>query len=220
MKTLMENYYFDTASPRAAFEIGVQLTELLLKSDKPLTDVVILCIGTDRSTGDSLGPIIGYKLSGPSYGPDKLKRQGVTVYGTLEAPVHATNLEAVLADISMRHKNSFCIAIDASLGTRDHIGYVTVGTGPLKPGLGVNKRLPDVGDLHITGIVNVSGTNDPMLLQTTRLKTVMLLADTITRGLLYCLAPSQSGLKPHISFFNPVKLAHCFTNGEGKHTRQ
>ena len=26
------------------------------------TGVVILCIGTDRSTGDSLGPLIGYKL--------------------------------------------------------------------------------------------------------------------------------------------------------------
>ena len=216
----MENYYFDTASPRAAFEIGVQLTELLLRSDKPLTDVVILCIGTDRSTGDSLGPIIGYKLSGMPSSIDVLKRQGITVYGTLEAPVHATNLENVLSDISVRHKDSFCIAIDASLGAQNHIGYVTVGTGPLRPGLGVNKRLPDVGDLHITGIVNVSGTNDPMLLQTTRLKTVMLLADTITRGLLYCLAPAQSSLKPHISFFNPVKLTHYLANREGKHTRQ
>lgn len=63
MKTLTENYYFDTSKPNAACKIGVQLTELLLKTDRPLDDVIIICIGTDRSTGDSLGPIVGYKLS-------------------------------------------------------------------------------------------------------------------------------------------------------------
>ncbi len=110
------------------------------------------------------------------------------------------------------HSKPFCIAVDASLGTQGHIGYVTVGTGPLKPGLGVNKQLPDVGDLHITGIVNLSGTNDPMLLQTTRLNVVMELADIIVTGLLYCLDPLHSVQKPHISFFNPIKLSHYFTD--------
>ena len=215
----MENYYFDTSNPRAAFEIGVQLTDLLLKSDKVLSDVVIICIGTDRSTGDSLGPIIGYKLSRIHSADSRLRAKGITVYGTLDSPVHATNLVSVLSDISAKHKDSFCIAIDAALGTPEHIGYVTIGTGPLKPGLGVNKRLPDVGDLHITGIVNLSGTNDPMLLQTTRLKTVMMLADTITKGLLYCLAPTVSGLKPHISFFNPAKFTHYLADGESEHPR-
>ena len=33
---------------------------------------------------------------------------------------------------------------------------MTLGSGPLKPGLGVKKKLPEVGDLHITGIVNSS----------------------------------------------------------------
>lgn len=182
MKTLTENFYFNAAKPRAAYEIGVQLTELILRSDKNLSDIIVLCIGTDRSTGDSLGPIVGYKLADKS----------LPVYGTLEAPIHATNLEKTLDFIDQNHKDSFVIAVDASLGSEKHIGYVTVGNGPLKPGLGVNKRLPDVGDLHITGIVNVSGSSDPMLLQTTRLKTVMRLADTIASGLLYCLKPMQS----------------------------
>lgn len=211
MKTLTENYYFDTAKPNAACKMGVQLTELLLKSDRSIEDVVIICIGTDRSTGDSLGPIVGYKLSKTLQGKG-MRKSGITVYGTLASPVHATNLESILSDIYYRHSNPFCIAIDASLGTQGHIGYVTVGTGPLKPGLGVNKQLPDVGDLHITGIVNLSGTNDPMLLQTTRLNIVMELADVIVKGLLYCLDPVNSGLKPHISFFNPIKLSHYFTD--------
>ena len=213
MKTLTENYYFDTSKPNAACKIGVQLTELLLKTDRPLDDVIIICIGTDRSTGDSLGPIVGYKLSKAlRKSGKKQQKNGITVYGTLSSPVHATNLESILSEIYFRHSKPFCIAVDASLGTQGHIGYVTVGTGPLKPGLGVNKQLPDVGDLHITGIVNLSGTNDPMLLQTKRLNVVMELADIIVTGLLYCLDPIHSVQKPHISFFNPIKLSHYFTD--------
>ena len=50
--------------------------------------VVFVCIGTDRSTGDSLGPLIGYKIA-------NLRYKGVYVYGNLEHPVHAKNLEEV-----------------------------------------------------------------------------------------------------------------------------
>jgi putative sporulation protein YyaC len=53
----------------------------------------------------------------------------------------------------------------------------------LRPGLGVNKELPAAGNIHITGIVNFSGMLDSLLLQTTRLSTVMELADVITRAL-------------------------------------
>ena len=45
------------------------------------------------------------------------------------------------------------VAVDASVGDENHIGYVTLGRGSLKPGLGVCKELHAVGDLFITGIV-------------------------------------------------------------------
>ena len=38
-----------------------------------------------------------------------------------------------------------------------------------KPGAGVNKDLPPVGDLYITGVVNVGGFMDYLVLQNTRL---------------------------------------------------
>ena len=70
--------------------------------------------------------------------------------------------------------------MDASLGKKEHIGYITLANGPLKPGIGVKKKLPEVGSLHITGIVNYSGIMDHALLQTTRLSTIMTMADIIT----------------------------------------
>ena len=44
-----------------------------------------LCIGSDRITGDSLGPLIGHRLTA-------YRGLGFYVYGTLDDPVHALNL--------------------------------------------------------------------------------------------------------------------------------
>lgn len=144
------------------------------------TSIVFVCIGTDRSTGDSLGPLIGYKISG-------LSHKNVFVHGNLEAPVHAKNLEEVMSEISIKYENPLVIAIDACLGKMDHVGFVTVGEGPLKPGAGVNKDLKPVGHLNITGIVNFGGFMDFLVLQNTRLNIVMKMADLISSGIRYVL---------------------------------
>lgn len=176
-KTLSQIYYFNSEKRHTTMLFKNQLLGLLRENEIKNRDIVILCIGSDRSTGDSLGPLVGHKLS-------KYKLPGVYVYGTLNSPVHAANLTDELNRIKNFHVTPFIIAIDASLGTMEHVGYITVGQGPLKPGLGVNKVLPSVGDIHITGIVNFSGMMESLLLQTTRLSKVMHLADIITRGLL------------------------------------
>lgn len=173
-------YYYNSAKMNTSHELANRLSRLLAPHNVIDRTIVILCIGSDRSTGDSLGPLIGYKLS-------KHCPPGIAIYGTLTEPVHAINLEEILFEIENLYVNPFIIAIDAALGSKDHIGYITLGTGPLKPGLGVNKDLPCAGDLHITGIVNFSGMLDSLLLQTTRLSTVMELADVITYALLQAL---------------------------------
>lgn len=138
-------------------------------------NIVFVCIGTDRSTGDSFGPLIGYKIK-------SLRYSNVYVYGTLENPVHAKNLESVLEEVEMI-KDSFVIAIDACLGKNEHVGYITVGLGPIKPGSGVKKELTPVGDMHITGIVNFGGFMDFLVLQNTRLSLVMKMAEIVSTGI-------------------------------------
>ena len=138
--------------------------------------VVFLCIGTDRSTGDSLGPLIGYKISG-------LKNRNVHVYGTLENPVHARNIDEVMKRVAADCDKPFIIAIDACLGNMEHVGYISVGEGPIKPGSGVNKELAPVGDMFVTGIVNFGGFMDFLILQNTRLHVVMRMADLIASGI-------------------------------------
>ncbi len=178
--------YFNSKDMNTPYALGSDLIKLIgehVTSERP---IVFLCIGTDRATGDCLGPIIGYKLS-------KIKKNiNYYIYGTLEEPVHAKNLKAITEMIYKTHKDAFIIAIDASLGQSAHVGYITLGEGSLKPGAGVDKDLPPVGDIYITGIVNFSGLLDHMLLQTTRLNVVMSLADQIFLAINYCLSHLQT----------------------------
>ncbi len=180
MITLEEKktHYYDAGNYHTPYHFSRELAHILRHEKAREEDLVFLCIGSDRATGDSLGPLIGHKLT-------QSHQFRYSVYGTLDQPVHAKNLEATLEKIKKAHKRAFIIAIDASLGTNEHIGYISLKSGALKPGAGVSKTLPAVGNVSITGIVNASGLFDHMLLQTTRLNLVMRLADCICLGIRY-----------------------------------
>lgn len=155
----------------AKAKIEQRLSDLFnSKQNRP---VIILCIGTDRSTGDALGPLIGTHLS-------RLKLPQLHIYGTLDDPVHATNLEQYITVIQHQFFDPFIIAVDACLGRLDSIGCITLADGPLRPGAGVNKKLPEIGDAHITGIVNVGGFMEYMVLQNTRLNLVWRMSENIS----------------------------------------
>jgi putative sporulation protein YyaC len=139
-------------------------------------EIVVVCVGTDRSTGDALGPLVGSKL-------EKSSCDGFHLYGTLDDPVHAINLADTLGLIKERFVSPFIIAIDACLGQLGSVGCIQIGRGPLKPGAGVNKDLPPVGDVHITGIVNVGGFMEYFVLQNTRLSLVMNMAEIIASSI-------------------------------------
>lgn len=143
---------------------------------KNIKNVLLLCIGTDRSTGDSLGPLVGHQIAGNRY-------HRIHILGTLENPVHAKNLEETIKGIRLKYPSPFVIALDACLGRHESIGNINISPGPLKPGAGVHKSLPWVGDMHINGVVNTEGFMEYIILQNTRLHVVMKMAEIIAKGL-------------------------------------
>ena len=171
--------YVNTHSKHAATNFSFAFSNLFRHIYPTHRPLVILCIGTDRVTGDALGPMIGYKLDQYHFPIFRDLR----IYGTLQNPVHAMNLEDTLDEIYYHHHDPFIIAIDASLGRHESIGYLTLGVGSLKPGLGVNKELPEVGDMFITGIVNLNLGVSHTSIQNTRLGLVMQMADVAFDGL-------------------------------------
>lgn len=78
--------------------------------------IMFLCIGTDRSTGDSLGPLVGHMLR-------SRRLKGAAVIGTLDKPVHAMNLDLYARYIRLHYPDYVVVAIDASVGSLDHVGY-------------------------------------------------------------------------------------------------
>lgn len=138
--------------------------------------LVVVCVGTDRSTGDALGPLTGDRLRALVPGPAR-------VFGTLEEPVHAGNLSDCIATIKNRYPDHVVLAVDACLGSLENVGTICVGLGALRPGAGVNKTLPPVGDLHITGVVNVGGFMEYFVLQNTRLHLVVKMSAVIADSL-------------------------------------
>lgn len=135
-------------------------------------DVVFVCIGTDRSTGDALAPLVGSKLQQLGYN---------NVVGSLEHNCNACNLVERVASIE---KGKTIIAIDACLGKLSSVGDIRAFKGSVKAGEGVGKtHLPEVGDYGIIGVVNVGGFMEYFVLQNTRLSVVMRMADDIVEAI-------------------------------------
>lgn len=178
-KRFTQTHYIDSTLQESPLLLGGYLTEMLETFSLP---PVFVCIGSDRVTGDSLGPMIGSWLK------NRYQDQ-IQIYGTLELPVHALNLDEKLEQIHRLHRDHPVIAIDASLGTKEHQGYITVGLGSISPGAGVNKSLTAVGDIFITGIVGTSGRFSHLSLQTARLSWIISIAEQIAKGIQYAYSP-------------------------------
>jgi putative sporulation protein YyaC len=177
----MIEYRYSYKDPVVVQKIAQTICDLRQELDRDQTrQLVIVCIGTDRSTGDSLGPLVGTFIREKLI--DKL-----TVYGTLDEPVHALNLRECLNNIK-QIKNPLIIAVDASLGREKSVGDIIIGKGSLIPGIGVNKELPKIGDIFIKGIVNIDASHfsnsfTHLILQNTRLGLVWKMANVIARGI-------------------------------------
>lgn len=163
--------YYDVTSKKDLSAFKKELSNQFKKNVNNLP-IQVVCIGTDRATGDALGPYVGTLL--------KKKGLNVKVNGTLENPVHAKNLYEHF------ESNHYTIAIDACLGNEACINTVIVKNEPIYPGNGVGKELPAIGDLTICGIVNLSSGNpktNMAVISNTRFYHVYLQAEFISKAL-------------------------------------
>lgn len=157
---------------RLSYVFFQHLKNLNADFSRPL---VVVSIGTDRSTGDSLGPLVGTKLAALN--------DRIYIYGSLDNPVHASNLKEKMEEIKEKFRSPLIVAVDACLGQAENVGSISLSLGPIKPGAAVNKNLPEVGDLSFTGTVNVGGYMEYFVLQNTRLSLVWKMADLISKSI-------------------------------------
>lgn len=160
----------------AVREIIYEHLLVLLKRQEGVSirPIVVLCIGSDRYTGDALGPLIGTYLTENIAG---------NVCGTLEQPVHAGNFVETLNMITHRYHHPLIIAIDACLGKSHEVGNIEIWQGGLAAGIAVGNRLPTIGDISVIGVVNTQSQMGYLDLQSTSLAQVMKLSKVIGEAL-------------------------------------
>jgi len=142
-------------------EANKLIKNIIHKQIRNENNIYIVCVGTDRSTGDSFAPFVGTYL----------EENGIkNVIGTIDNPCHASNLDERLSEIP---DNVYIIALDACLGKMENLENINIIKDQLEPGKGVNKKLTSFGDLTITYNVNIGGYMEYQVLQNTRLSRIL-----------------------------------------------
>ena len=166
-----KNFSFSTFNDYTADGIFQSLIECNPQNKKP----ILICIGSDLVLGDSLGPLVGTML----------KKRGAKsfIYGTLNLPITAKEVEYAGKYLKQMHPNSISIAIDAAVGNAEDVGLIRITDKGLKPGLGVDKNLGVVGDLSIIAVVAAKSLQNHNLFNLTRLNLIYKMAEKIASGI-------------------------------------
>lgn len=151
-----------------------------LPKDMTVDNTVFLAFGTDRSTGDSLGPFVGQFLS----------QYGLNVLGTIDEPLHSQNLTQRIEEIKDQYQYQFsidCSVLPETLPST-FIGKVFLKNKGIRPGSVVDKQVDSIGHFSISCPL-VRKESVPFMtalsLQNVRLSEVISLSQMIASGLIF-----------------------------------
>ncbi len=145
--------------------------------------IALLCIGTDKMTGDCFGPLVGTKLMQLL---EDYNIYNVNIYGSLEKNINYTNILEVLKKVKDENKNSCIVVIDAALSSKENIGKIIITNKNVSLGEGLKKDKVEIGNIGVKAVV---GKDCKMpkynfkILQNISLNVVMTLADVVANGI-------------------------------------
>lgn len=125
-----------------------ELNKVIKKvEEKKYSDLIFICIGTNKIVGDSFGPIVGEILK------RNLKQNKIQVIGDLTNNINATNIVKNMKHIECVYSNPYIISIDSALSNSIEPGNVFIVKKGLVPGSALNKKNISIGNIAIKGIV-------------------------------------------------------------------
>ncbi len=138
---------------------------------------VVVCIGSDLVSGDSLGPVVGTMIL------KKTEKKGILLFGSLDCTVTAREIKYLNYFLKATFKDRLVVTVDAAVGRGDEVGLIKISDSPLRPGSGINKKLGEVGNINIQGVV---AEKTPLLertLKEVRMNMIYKMADVISDSL-------------------------------------
>jgi putative sporulation protein YyaC len=123
---------------------NVFVNELKKKIDNRNKKIVFLCIGTNKVTGDSFGPLVGTKLQ-------KLLRYNkkISILGNIDKPINALNIEDKLLYVNKKYTDKYVIVVDSAVSEIELIGEIFVTKNKMVLGKGINRKISEIGDISI-----------------------------------------------------------------------
>ena len=166
-----KSYSFNSFNLHCADGVFQSLIDCNAQNKQP----IFICIGSDLVLGDSLGPLVGTIL--------RKRNINSYIYGTLNYPITAKEVDYAGKYLKQMHPNSISIAIDAAVGSSEDVGLIRIADKGLKPGLGVDKNLQMIGDISIIAVVASKSLQNQNLFNLTRLNLVYKMAEQIADGI-------------------------------------
>lgn len=147
------------------------------------SEIVFLCIGTDKLIGDMVGPIVGENLK---YKLNQCNKK-ISIYGNLEYTFNLKNANEMIKNVRSNHANPFIITIDTALGKEDMLYKIVITNGKMEIGKAIGKGIKIDSHINIKGIV---GTYHHIFkknietLKNAKIESVIYLSTIITNGIL------------------------------------
>lgn len=143
--------------------------------------IIFLCIGTNKVTGDSLGPIVGTNLQKMLKGNKRIK-----VFGNMNNPINALNIKENIDYINKMYMDKYIIVIDSAVSDKNLIGEIFITRNKTILGNGINNKISEIGDISIKCSVckdEYSSVNNFKSLQNVPKRFIKNLANIVSIGI-------------------------------------
>ena len=84
---------------------------------REFTEIIILCVGTNKIIGDMIGPIVGEELK------NKINKKEIIVFGNMENTLNLKNAENIIKKVKNNYIKPFIITIDTAKAVSKGIKY-------------------------------------------------------------------------------------------------
>ena len=131
------------------YKFFMQLEENILDLTEDYSHIIILCIGTGKIVGDSIGPLIGKNIK-------FLENKYIKIYGDLDNTINFRNAKEIITEIYEQFEKPYIITIDAALGSKDNIGQIILNKGYIKIGKALEKNICFYSNINIKCVVGLN----------------------------------------------------------------
>ena len=164
---------------RVEFEKKLEEQIVDLINNKRFSNIIFLCIGTSKITGDSIGPIVGSNIK-------RLENEYIHIYGTVENNLNFNNAKKIIENINSNYINPCIITIDAALSNNNSLGDIVLGKGFMKIGKALEKSLCFYSDINIKCVVgkyhyNINKNFD--ILQSVTIEEIARISNILSNGI-------------------------------------